>query len=255
MVNLQKNLNVFIARFQDRWETDSSFRARWSIAASAFALIFLCSSLLVGLNVANAVTGKSTSPSSSTSGSLLVSGGNIQQPTYPVNPAASVSIQTPGANPVPISNASTPTPSPSPTPGGTLTPVASPSGTPNGTPGSTPGATPSGTPDLTNVTVAAQPQPQIWSTTQQDQITNVTTNPAVPNQPIVFQLDFGCGSPVAVSGQLDGNGTINSGLTVTFPACFRSGVRPPTVIKVTVTIGGTTLQAQQVQAIFTAKAP
>ena len=237
---LQVSLNRFIERFQDRWETQPSFRATWSIIGGAFAIIFIASSLLVSLNIANSLTSGSDKPSANTGANVLYAGGNGgQQTPRPVSQASPNITPTPAANPIATSNAPTPLPTASPTPG-----AGTPSAT--GTPGD--GTPTDGTPTATippGETVTAQQQPTSgWAPTGQNQITNVVTNPRVPDGQIDFKLDFGC-KQIDVLGQLDGNGTAQTiQQSVNIPSCFNKPT-PQVINVVAVTINGQQVQFTQ----------
>jgi hypothetical protein len=227
---LSTSLNKIIERFQDQWELNPAFRTMWSVIGCAFAIVFLCSSLLVGMNVANSFT-KGNGTSNGNNGGIGIQGGNPLNPTYSVKQVSGNTTMTPGANPIATSGAATPTPTIPATPD-TPTP-------------STPDQTPSATADP-NLTVSASQSPLTgWSgaTPNQNQIINVTTNPPVPNAQIVFQLDFGC-QQIPVQGNLDGNGQTPS-ISVSIPGCFKS--KTPKPIPITVSINGQQIPQSQVQ--------
>jgi hypothetical protein len=227
---LSTGFNKLIERFQDQWELNPAFRTMWSVIGCAFAIVFLCSSLLIGINIANSFTkGNTTQPGYSGVG---LQGGNPLNPTYPVQQATANRTTTPGANPIATSSAATPTPTIAETPDTTLTP-----GPPN--------LTPSATLDPNLIVAASQSPASGWSgtTPNQNQITNIATNPQIPNAQIDFQLNFGC-QQVPASGTLDGNGQITA-IPVHIPGCFRSHTRQP--IPVTVSVSGQPIPSNQVQ--------
>ncbi|HKD75501.1 MAG TPA: hypothetical protein VKB76_08400, partial [Ktedonobacterales bacterium] len=162
--SLSTGFNKIIERFQEQWELNPAFRTMWSVIGCAFAIVFLCSSLLIGMNVANSFT-KGNSTQSGNGGAFGLQGGNPLNPTYSVKQASGNSTTTPGANPIATSGAATPTPTipatpDTPTPGADQTPSAT--------------VTP-------NLQVTASQSPVTgWASTSQNQIINVTTNPPVP---------------------------------------------------------------------------
>ncbi len=233
--SLSSGVNKLIERFQDNWEINPAFRTMWSVIGCAIAIVFLCSSLLIGMNVANSFTKGNTTQSGSNN-NYGIQGGNLLNPTYAIKQAPPNITTTPGAEPVATSGAATPTPTIPATPD---TPTVGP-----------PDLTPSATVDPSLHVTATQSPQTGWSNAAQNQnkITNVTTTPQseTANAQIDFQLDFQC-RQVDAQGQLDGNGQISS-IQVNIPGCFKSTT--PQLINVTVLINNVPIPPSQVTATF-----
>lgn len=121
-------LDVLIARFRDRWETNPQYRAAMSGVLALVTLIALCSCAGIVSSVAgNVLMASGLGPTSNANPQQGSSTGGLVQgaAVFPiVTPALPTPINTPAADPAPMSQtpAPTPTSAPTPTPPPTVTP-------------------------------------------------------------------------------------------------------------------------------------
>jgi len=234
MQNFQNSINRFIERFQDRWETESSFRATWSTIGAACIVIFLCGTVaFVSSNV-----GRLFASNAQPTPVVLIDGhGQVienSSVTYPIptyTPGTAKAPTTPRS--VQPSSAATPTATIPPTPlGATATPTT------------TATSTGTGTPSGQGFAVIAQQQPNPWDVTKTtNAITNITTNPKQANAPLVIILNFGNGNScneTLPTVTLDGTGS-SATIPVTIPTCFK--LKGQQSVNATFTVNGIASQS------------
>ncbi len=215
----QKSLDAFIERFQDRWETQASFRATWSTLGSALALLFLCSCALLGTNV---LSGFFNGPSSPTQAQVIINGNANNGSTFPLATDQAGATDIPLTSGTPVATVTfSPTATPTVTPPVPATPTPQPTGSASTTP------TPSGTPAAGQpFTVTMIITPMVVGQTAT--ITNIqTANQPQPNQQMQITLQFGndpncTASPTPNPVQLDANGNDAGPATIQVPACTQN---------------------------------
>jgi hypothetical protein len=200
-------LEQAIRRFQDRWETNSQFRATASGVIGLVMIVALCSCMSVVTTVANsALAGFSAARDSGTSGNPNTGTGLIKGvPTFPT--ATAPSWQQSGVPPYSIIPNS-------------QTPVPQPTQPPTATPGNGGGPGPGGVPTTCNgvhskTTWALTPCPQVHGQSG----TLTISSPNYPNMSLNILLSFGCSSCTfdytpAQGYKLDANGYFSISYTV-----------------------------------------
>jgi hypothetical protein len=203
---LQQSVNTFIERFQDRWETSSSFRATWSTIGSVVVIVFLCSTMYIVSNVASGLLGSQTSQSSKQSPGQNQQAAGTNFTPIPIAPyKQGTAMTTPTAVSVAPSNAATPTPT-APPPSVQPSPSASPTGT-------------------STITVVATQDPNPWvSNGTNNTIKSISTSKPPQSNGVItsISLDFGnnCTQQITQSITLDVTGRYNTAIPVTIPSCF-----------------------------------
>src|SRR5271165_1536269 len=183
MQRWQNQIDQLFERFQDRWDTDQSFRSTVSIGAVALTLLLLCGLVGTGLRVsANLLAGSNISTPTAALDSSEQNGpsGMATYTIAALTPAANVpGTEVPGgATPVSTTTTAIPTATTPPTPmGATPTPTTNPNLTPTTT--------------STSGTLSAT-QLGPFRANQSVTIT-ITTSPPQPNAAITIAFNYGPG--------------------------------------------------------------
>lgn len=225
MQNLQKRLDAFIERFQDRWETEASFRATWSTIGSAAVLLFLCSCMFVVTTNVGSLFASNAKP---TAVVITNDQSDAKQTVYPVTshtPGADQSGNDKNASVINTIAASAPTITPTASPFSTGTPPVTVTTTVTGTVTGTPGGTGTPTGSATPGVSISMSQSGTIKYGQQAKFVNIGTTPPQANGTLDIKLDFGgTGAcvidlpPVPLTG--GGSGPLN-GVFWNPPSCLK----------------------------------
>ncbi len=205
MQRWQKQIDQLFERFQDRWDTDQSYRTTVSIGAVALTLVLLCVVVSLAIRVSTTLLAGANVPTPTTTPDSSEQSGPPGQAIYTL-PPLTPAVNTEGSNAytaIPVPTTTTDVPTATTAPGVTPTPTANPD------------ATPSVTTTATAVTLKAT---ELTGSLKPGQATtiSVTTNPAQANVNLTLTIQYatGCAQTPPVTTTLDPGGQANLNFTV-----------------------------------------